>query len=127
MKKEKTKTPEIRLLELLKTVLPKATSDPRLAGKIYQAVEQELKTKSRAAAFDKFCGRLELPNLEPATLAEVQRQFTDAFGDGDVTLKPNRKERSLSVEVALPEGGQFSAEIKVRPTAGKDAGDEDGE
>jgi len=30
-------------------------------------------------------------------------------------LKPNKKEQSLMVEVALPEGGQFSSEIKVGP------------
>jgi hypothetical protein len=38
-----------------------------------------------------------------------------SFGDGDITLKPNKKEQSLMVEVALPEGGQFSSEIKVGP------------
>ena len=41
MKKE-TKANEAQLLELLKKVLPKATHDAQLAGKIYQAVELEL-------------------------------------------------------------------------------------
>ncbi len=36
MKKETTKTNEVQLLELLKKVLPKATHDANLAGKIYQ-------------------------------------------------------------------------------------------
>ncbi len=120
MKKETTKpkvTNETQLLDLLKRVLPKATHDPQLAGKIYQAVEQELKAKNRAMAFEKFCTRVELPDLEPKTITEVQRQFAVSFGEGDVTLKPNRKEKSLAVEVALPDGTQFSSEIKVRPTA----------
>jgi hypothetical protein len=30
---------------------------------------------------------------------------------------PNKKEQSLTVEVALPDGGQFSSEIKVGPAA----------
>jgi hypothetical protein len=126
MKKETNKTTEARLLELLKRVLPKATRDPRLAGKIYDAVAQELQATTRAAAFEKLCQRIELPNLEPATVAEVQRQLTDAFGDGDVTLKANRKGKSLAVEIALPDGTQFTHEIKVRPVAPDGAGD-DGE
>ena len=54
MKKESTQVTEKELLELLKRVLPKATHDPKLAGKIYAAVELELKAKSKSKAFDKF-------------------------------------------------------------------------
>jgi hypothetical protein len=32
-----------------------------------------------------------------------------------IALKPDKKEQSLMVEVALPEGGQFSSEIKIGP------------
>lgn len=108
---------ETQLLTLLKRVLPKATHDPKLAGQIYDAIETELKAKARTAAFEKFCDRVELPDLEPKTVTEVQRQFTDSFKDGDVTIKPNRKEQSLAVEVSLPDGTQWSNEIRVRPTA----------
>ena len=120
MKKETTKTTkttEAQLLDLLKRVLPKATHDAKLAGGIYQAIELELKAKARAMAFDKFCNQVELPNLEAKTVDAVKLQFAAAFGDGDITIKPNRKEQSLAVEVALREGGQFSSEIKVRPVA----------
>ncbi len=116
-KKEPTKTKvtsEAQLLELLKKVLPKATHDAQLASKIYDAVESELKLKVRAAAFEKFCARCELPDLEPQPLMEVKRQLSDSFGEGDVTVKPNKKEQSLAVEVALPNGGQFASEIKVK-------------
>ena len=117
MNKEAKKSNEAQLLELLKRVLPKATHDAQLAGKIYQAIELELKAKARAIAFEKFCGGIELPNLEQKTVADVKLQLAASFGDGDITLKPNKKEQSLMVEVALPDGGQFSSEIKVGPAA----------
>ncbi len=113
MKKETKKNTEAQLLDLLKKVLPKATHDPQLAGKIYEAVEQELRAKSRVSAFDKFCDRVELPDLEPASIEKVNQQLHDTFGEADVTLKPNRKEKTLAVELALPDGNQFSGEIKV--------------
>jgi hypothetical protein len=117
MKKETKKSNEVQLLELLKRVLPKATHDAQLADKIYQAIEDELKAKARVMAFEKFCGGIELPNLEQKTVEDVKLQLAASFGDGDITLKPNKKEQSLMVEVALPEGNQFSSEIKVAPVA----------
>ncbi len=126
MKKDTNKTTETQLLELLKKVLPKATHDPQLAGKIYQAVESELKAKSRASAFDKFCDRVELPDLEPASIEAVKQQLKDTFGEADVTLKPNRKEKTLAVELALTDGNQFAGEIKVGTNGAADA-DGDGE
>ncbi|HEX3800392.1 MAG TPA: hypothetical protein VH413_16985 [Verrucomicrobiae bacterium] len=116
-KKEPKKTNESQLLDLLKRVLPKATHDAQLAGKIYQAIEAELKAKARTLAFEKFCGKVELPDLEPKTIEDVKLQLAASFGDGDITLKPNKKEKTLSVEVALPDGNQFSSEIKVGPVA----------
>jgi len=124
MKKETTKTNEVQLLELLKKVLPIATHDAQLAGKIYQAVESELKAKSRASAFDKFCAKVELPDLQAKSIEEVEQQLRAAFGEGDVTLKPDRKEKSLTVEVALPDGAQFSGDIKVNPNGRLDASEE---
>ena len=126
MSKTETKSKlstEAQILELLKKVLPKATHDAKLAGKIYSAVEQELQAKARATAFEKFCARCELPDLEPKTVSQVQEQFAAAFGDGDITLKPNRKDKALAVEVALPDGSQFTSEIKVRPSATADGED----
>ena len=108
------KNAEAQLLALLKKVLPKAAPDPEIAGRIYRAVELELQAKSRGAAFEKFCDRLELPDLEAKTIEDVQLQFAAAFGDADVTIKPNRKEKTLAVEVSLPDGTQFESEIPVR-------------
>jgi hypothetical protein len=114
MKKEPAKSNEAQLLELLKRVLPKATHDAALAGKIYDAIAEELKARNRFTAFDKFCARVELPDLEPKSVEAVHTQLKSVFGKGDITLKPNRKEQLLAVEVALPDGAQFSGDIKVR-------------
>jgi len=109
---------EFQLLELLKHVLPKAIHDSKLAGKIYEAVEAELRTKSRVAAFEKFCERVELPDLGAKTLEDVKLQLAAAFGaGGDVVIQPDRKEKSLAVEITLPDGTQFQNQIKVRPAA----------
>src|SRR5690349_17864314 len=124
MKTEKNKNTEAQLLDLLKKVLPKATHDAKLAGKIYQAVESELQAKARVTAFEKFCAKVALPDLEPKSITEVQQQLAASFGDADVTLKANRKEKTLSVEVALPDGNQFSSEIKVNPNAAVEESDE---
>ena len=124
MKNKTNTTTEAQLLDLLKKVLPKATHDAQLASKIYQAIELELKVKARGSAFEKFCARVELPNLEPKSVEEVKTQLAASFGEGDLTLKPNRKEKSLAVEVSLPDGTQLSGEIKVNPNAGVDASEE---
>jgi hypothetical protein len=124
MKNETKKTTEAQLLTLLKKVLPKATHDAQLAGKIYQAIELELKATARSSAFDKFCAKVELSNLEPKSLEEVKTQLEASFGQGDVTLKPNRKDKSVAVEVALIDGTQFSGEIKVNPNAGVETSEE---
>ena len=124
MKTETKKNTEAQLLDLLKKVLPKATHDAALAGKIYQAIENELKAKARSAAFDKFCARVEMADLEVKSIEDVKRQLTESFGEGDITLKPNRKEKSLAVEIALPDGSQFSGEIKVNASGAAEADEE---
>jgi hypothetical protein len=111
----KKQNPENQLLQLLKRVLPKATQDPNLAGQIYSAVEKELVLSNRAISFDKFCARLDLPDLEDPTIQTVQKQFKTTFKGADVTLKPNKKEKVLAVEVAMPDGAVFSGQIKVGP------------
>jgi hypothetical protein len=127
MKRQKTdKSPERLVLELLKRVLPKATDDLGLAERILAAVERELQQKTRAQAFEKFCSHCAVPDFEPASIKEIQAQLAESFGDGDVTVKPNRKDGSLAVEVALTDGSQFTGSIKVNPEAAA-AEEDDGE
>ena len=121
--KNKTKAMnEAQLLELLKKVLPKATDDARLAEKIFSAVKKELKAGQRVGSFQKFCEKVELPDLEPLTILDVKRQLHDAFGDADVAVKADKKEKTLMVEVDLPEG-KITGQIKVKPV-GDEASDE---
>ena len=110
----KKKSNESQLLELLKKILPKATDDAKLAQKIFSAVESELKSKTRKTSFKEFCEKVELPNLEPATVMDVTRQLKDAFGTGDVTVRVDKKEKLIEVEVDLPDG-KLTNQIKVRP------------
>jgi hypothetical protein len=124
MKKETNKTTEGQLLDLLKKVLPKATHDAQLASKIYHAVELELKAKARGSAFEKFCAKVELPDLEPKSLDDIKTQLVASFGEGDLTLKPNRKDKSVAVEVSLPDGTQFSGEIQVNPNGAAETSEE---
>lgn len=114
--KSKT-TPESQLLDLLRKILPKATHDAGLAEKIYQAAANELKMKERETAFEKFCHRCDLPDLETKTVDVVKGKFDELFPDGDVTIKPHKKDEVLAVEVALPDGVQLQGEIKVKTAA----------
>jgi hypothetical protein len=118
MKKQNT---ENQLLQLLKRVLPKATQDPNLAGQIYSAVEKELVLSNRAISFDKFCARIDLPDLEDSTIETVQKQFKTAFKGADITLKPNKKEKVLAVEVSMQDGAVFGGQIKVGPKAAEES------
>ena len=126
MKNATKSTPESRLLDLLKQVLPKAAHDAKLAGTIYQAVESQLKAQARAAAFEKFCAQAALPDLEPKSLAGMKQQLAASFGDGGIKIKPHPEAKCLAVEVSLPDGSQFSGEIRVDPQAAA-AVDEDPE
>ncbi len=115
-KKSKSKQDEqAQLLNLLKTILPKVTHDPAFADKIYSACEAELRTKNRANSFEKFCERIELPDLEPKTLEEVKQQLVAGFSDADLDIEPNEDGKGLRVDVSLPDGTQFHSRIPVRP------------
>ena len=74
---------QARLLELLRAILPKVAPDPAFAEKIYSACEAELRAKNRVNSFDKFCERIELPDLEPKTVEEVTQHFVAGFGEAD--------------------------------------------
>ncbi len=113
----KSRNEAVLLLELLKKVLPIAAPDPALAARIYAAIEAELQAKTRVNSFEQFCERLELPNLEAATLADVQGQLAAAFGESEVVIEPDESGKSLAVEVSLPDGTTLESKIPVRPVA----------
>lgn len=121
MKKEKKpakskRDEQAQLLALLKTVLPKVSPDPAFADKLYAAVEAELRAKNRVTNFEKFCERIELPDLEEKSLESVREQLLASFGDADVEIEPEESGKALAVDVSLPDGSQFTSRIPVRPT-----------
>ena len=108
---------QAQLLDLLRIILPKVAPDAAFAEKIYSAFEAELRSKNRVQSFEKFCDRIELPDLEEKTLAEVRQQLVAGFGDADLEIEPNEDGKGLRVDVSLPDGTQFHSRIPVRPLA----------
>lgn len=114
-----------KLLELLQKVLPKATDDPKLAGRIIEAVESELKLSHRRQAFEKLCKRCELPDLEEKSVEEVRSHLENSFADGALTLKPMEDDHCLRVDVALPDGESFTGMIRTKPEGEVESEDEE--
>lgn len=115
---------EARLLNLLKSILPKAVSDAKLADKIYSAFEKEITAKERVGAFEKFCKRCELPDLEEKTLKDVKAQFESSFGKGAVSIVPHPAKKAVTVEVETKEG-IFESVIKVGANVGAEGEGDD--
>jgi hypothetical protein len=114
---------EAQLLNLLKSVLPKAVPDAKLAQIIYSALEKEISSSERTAHFEKFCRKVELPDLKKESLAEVKEQFEASFGKGMVSIVPHEGKKAATVEIVTPKGN-FEGTIKVGPKAPEE-GDED--
>lgn len=114
---------EAQLLNLLKSVLPKAVPDTELAGKIYSALEQEIASNERAAHFEKFCRKVELPDLKQTSLAEVKEQFETSFGKGTVSVSPSPDRKTATIEVITPTG-TLESKVEVGPK-GPDEGDDE--
>lgn len=117
---------ELLLLNLLKSVLPKAVPDPKLADQIYSAFEKEITAKERTSSFEKFCAKAELPDLQEDSIAQVIEQFEASFGKGNVNVVPHSGKKAASVEVITPQG-TFEGVIKVNPDAKNGEGEENGD
>lgn len=108
---------QAQLLNLLRIVLPKIAPDPDLADRIYSACEAELRAKNQVNSFEKFCDRIELPDLEPQTIEQVKEHFAAGFGEADLDIVPDEDSKALNVDVSLPDGTQFHSRIPVRAVA----------
>jgi hypothetical protein len=106
---------EAQFLDLLQKVLPKATSDTRLASSIFERVAEEVRLVNRLQSFEKFCAQGSLPDLEPATVAQYETQLNERFGEGNVTITPTEKGDAIAVEIALPDDRKITNRIKVVP------------
>ena len=114
---------EAQLLNLLKSVLPRAVPDAKLAQTIYAALEKEIASTERTAHFEKFCKKVELPDLQKDSLAQVQEQFETSFGKGMVSVVPHSGKKAATIEVITPQG-TFEGTISVGPKAPEEGGDE---
>ena len=94
---------EAQFLDLLQKVLPKATTDPRVASTIYDQVAKEIRIIQNLKSFDAFCAEGSLPNLEKATVAEFRSQLEINFGAANVAVTTGEKGDSVGVEIVLPD------------------------
>jgi hypothetical protein len=106
---------EAQFLDLLHKVLPKATTDTRLASAIYERVAEEVRLVNSLQSFEKFCAQGSLPDLEPATVAQYETQLTERFGEGNVTVTPTESGDAIAVEIALPDDRKVTNRIKIVP------------
>jgi hypothetical protein len=116
---------QARMLDLLRSILPKISPDPAFADKIYCAFEAELRATNRVHSFEKFCERIELPDLEPKTLEAAKQQLAAGLGDADLDIEPNDDGKGLRVDVSLPDGTQFHSRILVRPLSEEGSDEQD--
>jgi hypothetical protein len=105
---------EKQFLALLEKVLPKATSDAQLASAIYEEVAKEMRLLNSLASFEKFCATGALPDSEPQTIAELQTELTEKFGEGSVVVTPDEEKKEIAVEIALPDR-KVETKVKVDP------------
>lgn len=106
---------ESQFLALLERVLPKATDDPHLATAIYTEVAKEFRLVKNLQSFEKFCEEAGLPNMEPETMADFQRELGDQFGPDNVEITPGDTSGSVQVMIDLPDR-VVNNRVKIDPT-----------
>ena len=110
---------EARFLALLEKVLPRATQDPHLATRIYDEVQKEVRLIAHVEAFEKFCEKGSIPDVEPETVANLQTQLATNFGEANVAIKPEEKGEAVEVEIVLPDR-VITSKLKVSPEGAVD-------
>ena len=106
---------EVTFLALLEKVLPKATKDPHLASTIYEEVAKEVRLLKNLKAFDKFCETGALPNVEPDTMQEFEREMATKFGEDNVEITPDEEGKKVAVEITLPDR-TVTSDVRVDAT-----------
>ena len=107
---------EAQFLSLLQKVLPKAPDDAHLATTIYEEVAREVRLLNSLKSFEKFCATGALPNAEPDTVAGLQSELAEKFGEANVTVTPNENGAGVAVEIALPDR-TVTTRVRVDATA----------
>ena len=102
---------EAQFLALLEKILSKV-APPTVATAIYEEVSKQVRLLNSISAFEKFCEKGSVPNVEPETVAELKSQLESNFGEDNVTITPAEDNLSLSVEITLPDN-VITSSIKV--------------
>jgi len=105
---------DVQFLALLEKTIPKVTDDTHLASAIYQEVAKEVRLIKNIQAFEKFCEKGGLPDVEPATLADFERELTTQLGEESVEITKDEKGSSLEVAIELPDR-VIKTKVKVDP------------
>ena len=109
---KKTTLTEEEIINLLNDILPEVTKDPAVSGRIMNAVQKELRHKSRVAAFHEYCQKCPLPDLTDDTVKELTARFEHEFGKQGLQLDADNSEDKLYVEVKLGDA-VLTSEIPV--------------
>lgn len=104
---------ESQFLALLQKVLPEALPDPRMADAIFERVAKELRLMKSLERFEKFCAEGSLPDLEPATVANLQNDLAATFGEDNVAVEPAESGDAVNVEISLPDR-KLSSQLKIK-------------
>lgn len=94
---------EAQFLALLQKVLPEATRDLKLAEAILDRVTKEIRLIRSLERFETFCAEGSIPDLEPATVANLQNDLGSTFGDENVAVIPEEDGEAVAVEIKLPD------------------------
>jgi len=117
--KNKKKLDDTRFLSLLEKILPKTTPDHKLAHEIYDQVEREIRIEAKLAAFEAFCEKDSLADMDPETLANLKADLSESFGEENVIVNPDPEEKTIGVNITLPDR-LFSGTIKIEEQVEED-------
>jgi hypothetical protein len=67
---------------------------------------------------------IELPDLTPETVTQVQKQIEESFGEGKVAVVPHPAKEAATVEVVLPDE-TFEGVIKVKSADAAETAEEE--
>lgn len=116
----KSKNNDARFLAMLQRVLPKTVTDPHQVNATYEEVSKEVRLARSLEAFEKFCEKGSIPDLEEQTVKEMHDQLAGNFGEANVKTTPAEDGSCLEVEITTAEN-IISSKIKVVKPGEEDA------
>lgn len=115
---------EAQFLALLQKVLPEALPDAHLANTVFERIAQEMRLMKSLERFEKFCAQGSLPDLEPATVSNLQNDLGSTFGTENVVVTPTETGDAVDVEISLPDR-TVTSQLKIKDPATVEAEEEE--